>query len=75
MATREPPPEMRLENSLLVNPLDLNQLVQLTTPPRTLRIEDTAPPFTEDSRPKRTVVPGEESKMLTADSKINDSLM
>lgn len=38
-------PEQKLENSLLGKPQDKDELVQLTTPPRTLRVADTQPVF------------------------------
>lgn len=50
IATREPPPEMKIENALMGKPHDFEQLVQLSTPPRTLRIEDTQPAFDESAK-------------------------
>jgi len=74
LTTREPPPELKLESTFIAK----QELVQLTTPPRTLRIEDTAPVFETPLNQLDKALKSVENKPLNKsllDIRMNDSLM
>ncbi|OTF77828.1 transport and golgi organization protein-like protein [Euroglyphus maynei] len=64
--SREPPLEIKLEDKLFGKSND-ESLIQLTTPPRTLRYEDAAPIFAEPIK--------QLDKALNSSSKMNQSLI
>ncbi|KAI2810950.1 hypothetical protein BLOT_002119 [Blomia tropicalis] len=77
ISTRQPPPEMKLEHTFLGKPsTEYDKMVQLTTPPRTLRIEDTTPTFDEPlNKLDKALKSVDRTMNRSFDSRMNDSLM